>query len=89
MANMLLDFVDLLEKTQPEDIVLADRRVDVVDTLGLLQESLKALAFTRGKCLPKLWRTPKTLQIFEFVVFEGRVFNLFSKDSARETEYPT
>lgn len=47
-----------------------DRSFDIVDTFGLLQESLKQLAFTRGKCLPKMWRTPKTLQILHLTILQ-------------------
>lgn len=44
----------ILFDLQSGDIVLADRSFDIVDTLGLLQGSLKILAFTRGRGLPDI-----------------------------------
>lgn len=55
----------ILFDLQSGDIVLADKSFDIVDTLSLLQWSLKILAFTRVTGLPDMWRTQKTLQVSE------------------------
>lgn len=72
----------VVKKILPGDIVLADRRFNIIETLkvGLLQECLKLLAFTRGKCLPKMWRAPETLPIFwKYFCFSTLPVNILMK----------
>ena len=45
----LTDHCGILGKLLPGDVVLADRRFDIAESVGLMQASLHIPAFTRGK----------------------------------------